>query len=245
MILAGRDIKLRYKQTVLGVVWVVLQPLVAALIFSVMFGRFARLPSDGHPYLLFVFAGVVIWNYFAAVLQRGGNSLLTDSRLITKVYFPRLIVPLASTFSAMIDLAVSLTVLGVLMMIYEVMPTWRLLTLPLFIGLAALTATGVSLWLTALNVRYRDFVHAMPFMLQVWMFASPVAYATSIVPEQWRLLYGLNPAVAFIEGLRWAILGTGSITSQTVGIAVATATVVFISGAFFFRRVERGFADTV
>ncbi|MEO7502638.1 MAG: ABC transporter permease [Gemmatimonadaceae bacterium] len=245
MILAGRDIKLRYKQTVLGVVWVVLQPLVAALIFSVMFGRFARLPSDGHPYLLFVFAGVVIWNYFAAVLQRGGNSLLTDSRLITKVYFPRLIVPLASTFSAMIDLAVSLTVLGVLMMIYEVMPTWKLLTLPLFIGLAALTATGVSLWLTALNVRYRDFVHAMPFMLQVWMFASPVAYATSIVPEQWRLLYGLNPAVAFIEGLRWAILGTGSITSQTVGIAVATATVVFISGAFFFRRVERGFADTV
>lgn len=245
MILAGRDIKLRYKQTVLGVVWVVLQPLVAALIFSVMFGRFARLPSDGHPYLLFVFAGVVIWNYFAAVLQRGGNSLLTDSRLITKVYFPRLIVPLASTFSAMIDLAVSLTVLGVLMMIYEVMPTWRLLTLPLFIGLAALTATGVSLWLTALNVRYRDFVHAMPFMLQVWMFASPVAYATSIVPEQWRLLYGLNPAVAFIEGLRWAIFGTGSITSQTVGIAVATATVVFVSGAFFFRRVERGFADTV
>jgi len=245
MILAGRDVKLRYKQTVLGVVWVVLQPLVAALIFAVMFGRFAKLPSDGHPYLLFVFAGVVIWNYFAAVLQRGGNSLLADSRLITKVYFPRLIVPLASTFSAMIDLAVSLTVLGVLLMIYGVMPTWRLLTLPLFIGLAALTATGVSLWLTALNVRYRDFVHAMPFMLQVWMFASPVAYATSIVPEQWRLLYGLNPAVAFIEGLRWAVLGTSSITRETVALAVAIATMIFISGAFFFRRVERGFADTV
>jgi len=245
MILAGRDIKLRYKQTVLGVVWVVLQPLVAALIFAVMFGRFAKLPSDGHPYLLFVFTGVVIWNYFAAVLQRGGNSLLADSRLITKVYFPRLIVPLASTFSAMIDLAVSLTVLGVLLMIYGVMPTWRLLTLPLFIGLAALTATGVSLWLTALNVRYRDFVHAMPFMLQVWMFASPVAYATSIVPEQWRLLYGLNPAVAFIEGLRWAVLGTSSITRETVALAVAIATMLFISGAFFFRRVERGFADTV
>ncbi|MDP9178816.1 MAG: ABC transporter permease [Gemmatimonadota bacterium] len=245
MILAGRDIKLRYKQTVLGVVWVVLQPVVAALIFTVMFGRFAKLPSDGHPYLLFVFAGVVIWNYFAAVLQRAGNSLVTDSRLITKVYFPRLIVPLASTFSAMIDLAVSLTVLGALMMIYGVMPTWRLLTLPLFIGLAALTATGVSLWLTALNVRYRDFVHAMPFMIQVWMFASPVAYATSIVPEQWRLLYGLNPAVAFIEGLRWAILGTSSITPQTVALAVAIGAVVFISGAFFFRRVERGFADTV
>lgn len=245
MILAGRDIKLRYKQTILGVTWVVLQPLVAALIFTVMFGRFAKLPSDGHPYLLFVFTGIVIWNYFASVLQRAGNSLVTDARLITKVYFPRLIVPLASTFSAMIDLAVALTVLGVLMMIYGVTPTWRLLTLPLFIALAAVTATGVSLWLTALNVRYRDFVHAMPFILQVWMFASPVAYATSIVPERWRALYGLNPAVAFIEGARWSVLGTSSITPQTVAVAVALATAVFVGGAFFFRRVERGFADIV
>jgi len=244
-ILAGRDVKLRYKQTFFGVAWVVLQPLVAALIFTVMFGRFAKLPSDGHPYLLFVLTGIVIWNYFAGVLQRAGNSLVTDSRLITKVYFPRLIVPLASTFSAMIDLAVSLTVLGVLMMIYGVMPTWRLLTLPLFVALAAVTATGVSLWLTALNVRYRDFVHAMPFLLQVWMFASPVAYATSIVPEKWRLLYGLNPAVAFIEGARWAVFGTSSITPQTVLLAVAFGAAAFVSGAFFFRRVERGFADTV
>jgi len=245
MILAGRDIKLRYKQTVLGVVWVVLQPLVAALIFTVMFGRFAKLPSDGHPYLLFVFGGVVVWNYFAGVLQRAGNSLITDSRLITKVYFPRLVIPLASTFSAMIDLAVSLTVLGILMMIYGVTPTWRLLTLPLFIALAAMTATGVSLWLAALNVRYRDFVHAMPFLIQVWMFASPVAYATSIVPEQYRLAYGLNPAVAFIEGTRWAILGTSSVTVETVAIAVVLSLAVFVGGAFFFRRVERGFADTV
>lgn len=245
MILAGRDIKLRYKQTVLGVAWVVLQPLVAALIFTVMFGRFAKLPSDGHPYLLFVFAGVVVWNYFAGVLQRAGNSLITDSRLITKVYFPRLVIPLASTFSAMIDLAVSLTVLGILMMVYGVTPTWRLLTLPLFIALAAVTATGVSLWLAALNVRYRDFVHAMPFLIQVWMFASPVAYATSIVPEQYRIVYGLNPAVAFIEGTRWAILGTSSVTAQTVGIAAVLSLIIFIGGAFFFRRVERGFADTV
>jgi lipopolysaccharide transport system permease protein len=245
MILAGRDVKLRYKQTVLGVIWVVIQPLVAALIFTLMFGRFAKLPSDGHPYLLFVFAGVAVWNYFAGVLQRAGNSLITDSRLITKVYFPRLAIPLASTFSALIDLAVSLVVLGVLMMVYRVSPTWRILTLPLFIGLAAMTATGVSLWLAALNVRYRDFVHAMPFMIQVWMFASPVAYATTIVPEQWRLLYGLNPAVAFIEGTRWAILGSSSITPQIVAVAVAFSTAVFVGGAFFFRRVERGFADTV
>ena len=245
MILAGRDVKLRYKQTVLGVVWVVIQPLIAALIFTLMFGRFAKLPSDGHPYLLFVFTGVAVWNYFAGVLQRAGNSLLTDSRLITKVYFPRLAIPLSSTFSALIDLSVSLAVLGVLMMIYRVSPTWRILTLPLFIGLAAMTATGVSLWLAALNVRYRDFVHAMPFMIQVWLFASSVAYATTIVPEQWRLLYGLNPAVAFIEGTRWAILGSSSITPQIVTVAVALSTAVFIGGAFFFRRVERSFADTV
>jgi len=245
MILAGRDVKLRYKQTGLGVAWVVMQPLIAALIFAVMFGRFAKMPSDGHPYILFVFAGVAIWNYFAAVLQRAGNSLITDARLITKVYFPRIAMPLASTFSALIDLAVSLGVLGVLMMLYGVYPTWRILTLPLFIGLAALTATGVSLWLSALNVRYRDFVHAMPFLIQVWMFASPVVYETTIVPQKWRLVYGLNPAVAFIEGVRWAVLGTSSLTPQMVGVSTAFSALVFVGGAFFFRRVERGFADSV
>ncbi|MEO8192528.1 MAG: ABC transporter permease [Gemmatimonadales bacterium] len=245
MILAGRDVKLRYKQTALGVTWVILQPLVAALIFTVMFGRFARLPSDGHPYLIFVFSGVVIWNYFAAVLQRAGNSLITDQRLITKVYFPRLAIPLASTFSALIDLGVALVVLAIFMAIYGIAPTWRLLALPGVIALAALTATGVSLWLSALNVKYRDFVHAMPFLLQVWMFASPVAYATTIVPERWRALYSLNPAVAFIEGARWSILGTSSIKPEMVAVATAFAAVVFVAGAFFFRRVERGFADAV
>src|SRR5215213_10988423 len=207
MILAGRDVKLRYKQTSLGVTWVVLQPLVAALIFSLMFGRFAKLPSDGQPYLLFVFSGLVVWNYFAAVLQRAGNSLITDQRLITKVYFPRLAIPLASTFSAMIDLCVALVVLGVFMGIYGIAPTWRLAAFPGFVLLAAVTATGVSLWLSALNVKYRDFAHATPFLLQVWMFASPVAYATSIVPERFRVIYSLNPAVAFIEGARWSVLG--------------------------------------
>lgn len=245
MILAGRDVKLRYKQTGLGVTWVVLQPLIAALIFTVMFGRFAKLPSDGHPYLLFVFSGVVVWNYFAAVLQRAGNSLITDSRLITKVYFPRLAIPLASTFSALVDLAVSLVVLALFMIFFGVAPTWRMLFLPLFIALAAVTATGVSLWLSALNVKYRDFVHAMPFLLQVWMLASPVAYATSIVPERWRLVYSINPAVAFIEGARWSILGTSSIQPAMIGITAVLSVLVFVAGAFFFRRVERGFADSV
>ncbi|MBA3341078.1 MAG: ABC transporter permease [Gemmatimonadaceae bacterium] len=245
LILAGRDVKLRYKQTGLGVTWVILQPLVAALIFTIMFGRFAKLPSDGHPYIVFVFSGVVVWNYFAAVLQRAGNSLITDARLITKVYFPRLAIPLASVFSALVDLAVALGVLGVLMLVYGIMPTWRILLLPFFIGLTAVTATGVSLWLSALNVRYRDFAHAMPFMLQVWMFASPVAYATSIVPERWRLLYSLNPAVTFIEGMRWSVLGTSSIEPAMVVLTSIVALVVFIGGAFFFRRVEQGFADSV
>jgi lipopolysaccharide transport system permease protein len=244
-ILAGRDVKLRYKQTGLGITWVILQPLVAAMIFTVMFGRFAHLPSDGHPYLLFVFSGVVVWNYFAAVLQRAGNSLITDSRLITKVYFPRLAIPLASTFSAMIDLLVSLCVLGLFMLYYGVMPTWRILLLPLFILMAAVAATGVSLWLSALNVKYRDFVHAMPFILQVWMFASPVAYATTIVPERYRLLYSINPAVSFIEGARWSILGTSSIRPEMIAITAVLTVAVFVAGAFFFRRVERGFADAV
>ena len=245
MILAGRDVKLRYKQTSLGVTWVILQPLVAALIFSIMFGRFAKLPSDGHPYLVFVFSGVLVWNYFAAVLQRAGNSLITDQRLITKVYFPRLAIPLASTFSALIDLCVALVVMAVFMAIYSIAPTWRLLLFPGFLILAAVTATGVSLWLSALNVKYRDFAHATPFMLQVWMFASPVAYATSIVPEKWRMLYSLNPAVAFIEGSRWSILGAGALTGSMVLIASIIGLTLFVSGAFFFRRVERGFADTV
>ena len=245
MILAGRDVKLRYKQTGLGVTWVVLQPLVAALIFAVMFGRFAKLPSNGQPYLLFVFSGIVIWNYFAAVLQRAGNSLITDQRLITKVYFPRLAIPLASTFSALIDLAVALVVMGIFMAFYHVAPTWRLLTLPFFIGLAALCATGVSLWLSALNVKYRDFAHAMPFILQVWMFASPVAYAAALVPEKYRLLYSINPAVAFVEGARWAILGSSSLTLPMVLLTTGLGLVVFVGGAFFFRRTERGFADAV
>ena len=245
MILAGRDVKLRYKQTSLGVTWVILQPLVAALIFSVMFGRFAKLPSDGHPYLVFVFSGVLIWNYFAAVLQRAGNSLITDQRLITKVYFPRLAIPLASTFSALIDLGVAMVVMAVFMGIYGIAPTWRLLALPGFVILAAITATGVSLWLSALNVKYRDFAHAMPFMLQVWMFASPVAYATSIVPEKWRMVYSLNPAVAFIEGARWSILGDGALTGSMVIMAASIGVTLFIFGAFFFRRTERSFADSV
>jgi lipopolysaccharide transport system permease protein len=245
LILAGRDVKLRYKQTALGVVWVVLQPLIAALIFAVIFGRFANLPSDGLPYLLFVFCGLLPWNYFSGALQRAGNSLITDARLISKVYFPRLLIPLASTIAVLIDFAVTLGVLAILMVIYQVAPTWRLLSLPFFLIMTTLMATGVSLWLSALNVKYRDFMYATPFLIQVWMFASPVVYAATIVPQEWRALYSLNPAAGFIEGFRWALLGRSALGIDMVLSMVVFALLIFISGAFFFRRVERGFADVV
>ena len=244
-ILADRDVKLRYKQTALGVIWVILQPVVAALIFAVIFGGFAKLPSDGSPYILFVFCGMLPWNLFSGALQRAGNSLVGNSNLISKVYFPRAIIPIASTASVLIDFAVSLVVLLVLMLMYQVVPTWRLLTLPFFLLLAVVAATGISLWLSGLNVYYRDFMYALPFVIQVWLYASPVAYATSIVPEQWRVWYSLNPAVAFIEGFRWAILGHSALTIEMVISATLISLASLISGLFVFRRIERGFADVL
>jgi lipopolysaccharide transport system permease protein len=244
-ILAGRDVKLRYKQTALGIIWVILQPLVAALIFAAIFGKFAKLPSDGTPYLLFVFCGLLPWNYFSGSLQRAGNSLITDSKLISKVYFPRLLVPLASTVAVLIDFVVTLVVLLGLMLFYGVSPTWQVLTLPFFLLLTTLAATGISLWLSALNVQYRDFMYALPFIIQVWMYASPVVYATSIVPEKLRWIYSLNPAVGFIEGFRWALLGHSALTWEMTLLTLVVSGVAFLSGAFFFRRVERGFADVV
>lgn len=244
-LLAGRDVKLRYKQTILGAVWVVLQPVVAALIFAVIFGRFAKLPSDGLPYPLFVFTGMLPWNFFAGTLQRAGNSLLTDARLISKVYFPRLLIPLASTGAVLIDFAVTLLVLIGLLFYYQISPSWRLVTVPFFLLITTLTAVGVSLWLSALNVRYRDFLYAIPFLIQVWMYASPVAYATTIVPENWQWIYSLNPAVGFIEGFRWSLLGKGVLTPLMVILSSVAASILFISGLYFFRRVERSFADVI
>lgn len=243
LILAGRDIKLRYKQTALGVIWVVMQPLAAALIFAVIFGRFAKLPSDGQPYVLFVMSGLLPWGYFAGALQRAGNSLITDSKLISKVYFPRLLIPLASTAAVVVDLAVSLGVFAVLMLLYQAPFTWRLLALPLFIGLATVLAVGVSLWLSALNVQYRDFMYALPFIIQLWMYASPVVYAASLVPERFRLLYSLNPVVGIIEGFRWTLVSSNVLTAPMVGLSVLISLAALVSGAFVFRRVERGFAD--
>jgi len=244
-LLAGRDVKLRYKQTALGLAWVVLQPLVAALIFAVIFGRFGNLPSDGSPYILFVFTSLLPWNLFAGALQRAGNSLVTDSRLISKVYFPRLIIPLASTGAVLIDFGVTLAVLVVLMALYRVPLTWHVLALPFFLLQTAVLGVGVSLWLSALNVQYRDFMYALPFLIQVWMYASPVVYSASLVPERWRFLFSLNPAVGFIEGFRWSLLGTNSLTPAMVAVTTVMGLLILLGGAYVFRRIERRFADVL
>jgi lipopolysaccharide transport system permease protein len=244
-ILIVRDLKLLYKQTALGAIWVVLQPLIAAVIFAVIFGLFARLPSDGVPYLLFVFCGLTVWTYFSHALQRAGNSLVSASGLISKVYFPRLIIPLAHTLGAIVDFIVTFAVLLVLTGIYGYMPSLRLLVLPAFLLLMISTATGVALWFSALSVKYRDCGSALPYFVQVWMYASPVIYPVSMVPAQWRPLYALNPVVGFIEGFRWAVLGRSAINTHILGITIIMSVIALMTGLFFFRRVERRFADFI
>ena len=245
VILIGRDIKLRYKQTALGIAWVVLQPLIAALIFAAIFGRLAKLPSDGAPYLLFVFCGLTAWNYFSQALQRAGNSLVSNAQLVSKIYFPRLLIPLAHTLAVLVDFVVMLLVLFVMMAIYHVAPSIRILALPVFLLLATLTATGVALWFSALGVKYRDFMYALPFLVQVWMYASPVVYPMSLIPVRWQLWFALNPATGFIEGFRWSVLGTGAFDQRLLLITIAVSILSFLSGTFFFRRVERSFADVI
>jgi lipopolysaccharide transport system permease protein len=245
VILAGRDVKLRYRQTALGVIWVILQPLLAALIFAVVFGRLAALPSDGVPYLLFVYVGLLPWNFFASALQRAGNSLISDSRLISKVYFPRVIVPIASTGAVLIDFLVAAAVLVVLLGGYRVAPTWNLLALPALLALLLVISVGISLWLSALNVYYRDFMYALPFVVQVWMYASPLVYSVGTVPDRWKPLYALNPMAGVIDGFRWAVLGTQPFPWVSVSLAVLIGGLCFVSGALIFRRVERSFADVV
>jgi lipopolysaccharide transport system permease protein len=245
VMLAARDIKLRYKQTALGVLWVILQPLVAGIIFAVIFGRLAGLPSGGRPYLLFVFAGLLAWNLFAGVLQRAGNSLVGESKLITKVYFPRLLIPGAAAAAALVDYAVSLGVMAVLLAWHGVWPGWWLALLPVVTLLTLALAVGISLWVSALNVRYRDFMYALPFLIQVWMYASPVVYGLDLIPVHWRGVFALNPLVGIIEGNRVALLGGGPDVLPLLLFPTLAAVVALVSGAYFFRRVERSFADNL
>lgn len=243
--LVWRDIKVRYKQTALGVAWVVLQPLVATLIFTVVFGQMAKLPSDGLPYPVFAFAALLPWNYFAGALNKSGTSLVNNAHLITKVYFPRLIIPLSGVISGLVDFGISLVVLLGLLLYYGVVPNAAVLLLPFFLLMAVGSALGVSLWLTAIGVQYRDVNQLLPFLVQVWMYATPVVYPASLFPERWRPLLGLNPMTGVVEGFRWVLTGTGDPPGLMLLISAAIIVVVLAGGLVFFRSTERTFADVV
>lgn len=245
LFLAWRDISVRYKQTVLGAAWAIIQPFVAMVIFSLVFGQLANIPSDGVPYPLFSYAALLPWQYFSTALSSASSSLINDERLITKVYFPRLTIPIASVLPAAIDFLLAFVVLVGMMLFYGVIPTWNVVWLPLLLVLATATALGVGLWLAALNVKYRDFRYVVPFLLQIWMYASPVVYPSSLVPERWRVLFGINPMTGVIEGFRWALLGTETAPGPIILVSAVTALALLIFGAFYFRRMENSFADVI
>lgn len=243
--LVWRDIKVRYKQTLLGVAWAVIQPVFTMIVFSIFFGWLAKIPSDGVPYPIFAYCALLPWQLFAHSLAESSNSLVANQNLITKVYFPRLVIPLSSTLAGLVDFVIAAVVLLGMMAYYGIAPTSAAWTLPLFVLLAIATALGVGLWLSALNVQYRDVRYTLPFLTQLWLFATPIAYPSSLVPESWRMLYGLNPMAGVVEGFRWALLGTGTGPSPMLAVSVVATCGLVLSGLSYFRRMERTFADTV
>jgi lipopolysaccharide transport system permease protein len=243
--LAWRDLKTRYAQTAIGAGWALIQPLLSTLIFTLVFSYLAKVPSDGLPYPLFAFAAILPWSLFARSLERSTLSVVTEGGLIKKVYFPRLIIPIAATFVNLVDFAVGLVILVGMMLWYQIVPPWTLVFLPLFVGLALMTALSVSLWLSALNVKYRDVASVVPLMTQLWMFASPVLYPASLVPESMRSCYGLNPMAGVIEGFRWAVLGKAAPDWGMVAVSLGVVAALLVGGVMFFRRVERTFADLI
>jgi len=243
--LAWRDVKVRYKQTVIGIGWTILQPLITMVIFTLIFSRFANIPSDGLPYPVFAYTALLPWNLFAGALNRCTLSLVGSGHLITKVYFPRLIVPVSAVISGLVDFIISFVFLLGIMLWFGIVPTWDAITLPIFLLLTLMTALAVGLWLSALNVRYRDVGHAIPFLIQIWMFLSPVAYPVSLVPEKWRLLYSLNPMAGVIEGFRWALLNKESPDFLVIGVSTVIMIALLFSGLFYFKRMERTFADVI
>jgi lipopolysaccharide transport system permease protein len=243
--LVWRDVKVRYKQTVIGAAWAVLQPLMAMFVFTLIFGRLAKLPSDGIPYPLFVYTALLPWQLFAFALTESSNSLVNNQHLIRKVYFPRLIIPISSVLVGLVDFAISLVVLAGMMAFYGVMPARTALMFIPFLLLAVTTALGIGLWLSALNIQYRDVKYVVPFLAQLWMFATPVVYSSNSVPAKWRVLFGLNPMTSVVEGFRWALLGTRSGSSPMMIISIAVVLLVLFSGIVYFRRMERSFADMV
>lgn len=243
--LTWRDIKVRYKQTVLGAAWAVIQPLFMMIVFSLFFGRLAKVPSDGIPYPVFTFCALLPWQLFAHALTESSNSLVGNQNLITKVYFPRLVVPISAVLGGLVDFAITFVILVGMMLYYGIVPTWQVITLPGFILLALLTAFGVGLWLSALNVQYRDVRYTITFLIQFWLFATPVAYPSSIVPERWRALYGLNPMAGVVEGFRWALLGKAEGPGPLLWVSVAVVIVMLLGGLYYFRRMEQQFADVI
>ncbi|MDR1649566.1 MAG: ABC transporter permease [Synergistaceae bacterium] len=243
--LAWRDILVRYKQTVIGIAWSVIRPFLTMLVFSAIFGRLAKLPNEGVPYPILVFSAMLPWQYFANAMHESSNSLITESRLISKVYFPRLIVPTSSVIVSAVDFLISLALLGVLMLWYGFVPSANIVFMPFFFVLATLAALGTGYWLSALNVKYRDFRYIVPFLVQFGLYISPVGFSSSVVPKGWRALYSLNPMVGVIDGFRWCVQGTASLYLPGLVVSAAVSAVLFWSGVKFFRRTERFFADFI
>jgi lipopolysaccharide transport system permease protein len=245
LFLSWRDISIRYKQTVLGASWAVIQPILTMVIFTIFFGNMAGVPSEGVPYPLFSFAALLPWQYFSTTLGNAANSLVNNSNLLSKVYFPRLLIPITSLVPPAVDFVIAFLVLIVMLVFYRVAPTWNILWLPAFMGLAVVTALGVGLWFAALNVKYRDVRYIVPIMVQFGLFVSPVAYPSSIVPAAWRPLYALNPMAGVIEGFRWALLGTNTAPGRMIAVSSVAAIVILVTGFFYFRRTEKTFADVI
>jgi lipopolysaccharide transport system permease protein len=244
--LSWRDVKARYKQTALGVAWAIVQPFCTMVVFSLFFGRLAGVPSDGIPYPVFAYAALVPWNFFANGLDKASTSLVVGSNLITKVYFPRLAMPVAAVVSGVVDFVLAFVVLVGMMLFYDLVPSIKIVVLPLFLLLALVTALGTALWLSALYVQYRDIRHVVPFLIQLWLFSTPVAYPSSLLSSPtWRFVYGLNPMVGVIDGFRWALLGTTAAPGLMLVASSVVAVAVLIGGALYFRRMEKNFADVV
>jgi lipopolysaccharide transport system permease protein len=243
--LIWRDVKVRYKQTALGVGWAIIQPVFTMIVFSVFFGRLAKIPSDGIPYPIFSFAALVPWTFFAQGMGQASNSLVGSANLIKKVYFPRLSVPIASVTSGIIDFSIAFILLLGMMLYYGILPTLNVIWLPCLLLLTIVTSLGVSLWLSALNVQFRDVRHVLPFLTQLWFFATPIAYPSSLLSEPWRTLYSLNPMVGVVEGFRWALLGTETAPGPMLVVSSLTALALLVGGAYYFRRLEKTFADVI
>jgi lipopolysaccharide transport system permease protein len=243
--LARRDISSRYKQTILGASWAVIQPVMTMVVFSIFFGKLARVPSDGSPYPIFSYCGMLPWQFFATATTNSANSLIANSNMLTKVYFPRLVIPISSVIPAAVDFLIAFVILFGMVLYYHIMPTLHWLYLPAFFAIAAVTSLGTGIWLSALSTEYRDMRHVIPFLISTWMYVSPVVYPSSMVPEQWRALYALNPMVGAIEGFRWALLGTSVLDMQVMALSSTMSLILLITGTYYFRRMERRFADVI